>query len=196
MNEKGLVAKDRTLFVVSAPSGAGKHTILRRVLARDPELALCVSASSRGPRPAEEDGKDYFFLDREELLRRVEAGDFVEWAEVHGNLYGTLREELGRKLASGKDVILQVDVQGMRNLKTAGIDFVSIFVMAPTLEDLEERLQRRGADSPNEIAMRIANAEAELAARYEFDHIIVNKNLDEAVADFEAIVRAQRARLS
>ncbi|GMU93851.1 MAG: guanylate kinase [Candidatus Hydrogenedentota bacterium] len=187
-------ARRGTLFVVSAPSGAGKHTILERVLARDKRLGYSVSATTRSPRRGEVDGTHYHFMDRASFERRVAEGDFVEWAEVHGNLYGTLRSELERLVGSGKDIVLELDVQGMRNVKRAGLDAVTVFIMAPTVEDLERRLKARATDPPEEISLRLANAKEELAARGEYDHVIVNADIDQATAEFEEIVRSARER--
>lgn len=183
-----------SLFVVSAPSGAGKHTVLHRVLATDPRLEYSVSATTRAPRPGEVHGRDYYFLDREEFGRRVEQGGFVEWAEVHGNLYGTLREELERRLSSGKDVVLEIDIQGMRNLKQSGFDAVTVFIMPPSPSVLERRLRGRGTESPETVELRLRNAREEMEARHAFDYIVVNDRLSKAVADLKAIVRAQRCR--
>jgi guanylate kinase len=183
-----------SLFVVSAPSGAGKHTVLHRVLAADPRLEYSVSATTRAPRPGEVHGRDYYFLDRGEFGRRVEQGGFVEWAEVHGNLYGTLREELERRLSSGKDVVLEIDIQGMRNLKQSGFDAVTVFIMPPSPSVLERRLRGRGTESPETVELRLRNAREEMEARHAFDYIVVNDRLSKAVADLKAIVRAQRCR--
>ena len=186
--------KRGNVFVISAPSGAGKHTVLEGVFERDPDLAYSVSATTRLPRMNETHGKDYFFMDRMDFCRRIEGGEFAEWAEVHGNLYGTLRNELTRKTTSGMDVILELDVQGMRNLKATMPDVVSIFIMPPSLEDLEERLRARGANSEDDIELRLRNARGEIAACVAFDYIVVNDDLNEAVADVAAIIRAQRCR--
>jgi guanylate kinase len=188
------MAAEGIVFVVSAPSGAGKRTILERVIPADPRLGYSVSATSRPPRPGEVDGRDYHFLTREEFERRREAGEFVEWAEVHGNLYGTLRSELERLTASGRDVVLEVDVQGMRNLLESGLDPVTIFVVPPSLEELETRLRGRGSEKPEDVALRLRNAREEMAARHSFDYIVVNDDLERAVADLQAIVRAERCR--
>jgi guanylate kinase len=126
--------------------------------------------------------------------KRREAGELFEWAEVHGNLYGTLKSEIERLTAAGNDMVLELDVQGMRNVKRAGMDAVTVFIMAPKVEELGKRLRARGTDSPEAIAMRLRNAEAEIAARHEYDYVIVNKELDTAVAEFEAIVRSRRLR--
>ncbi|MBN2308038.1 MAG: guanylate kinase [Candidatus Hydrogenedentes bacterium] len=183
-----------SLFVVSAPSGAGKHAILEQVLAHDPNLQYAVSATTRQPREGEVDGEDYHFLEPDEFRRRVEAGEFVEWAEVHGHCYGTLRSELEKRLDAGTDVVMQIDVQGMESLKEAGLEFVSVFVAAPSFEELERRLRKRGADGPEAIALRMRNARHEMERRDEYGHVIVNDVLEEAIADFEEIVRAERRR--
>jgi len=185
-------AKAGRIFVVSAPSGAGKHTILKRTLARDPGLTYSISATTRKPRAGEQDGREYYFLDRPAFEKRVAAGEFAEWAEVHGNLYGTLRGELDRIVASGKDALLELDVQGMRNVKRLGIDAVTVFIMAPSLEELGQRLRARGTDSDEVIAVRLKNALDEMAARDEYDNVIVNVDIREAVAELEAIVKAAR----
>lgn len=186
------MAVEGTLFVVSGPSCAGKHTILRPVLARDSGIEYAVSATTRPPRPGEVNGKDYFFLSEAAFRRRVAAGDFVEWAQVHGRLYGTLHEELDRHLRTGKDLVLELDVQGMRNVKAERPDVVTVFVMAPSLEELERRLRRRGADDEAAIALRLRNARRELAARKEYDYVIVNDVIEEAVEKMLAIIREQR----
>lgn len=180
--------------MVSAPSGAGKHTILKRTLAKDPALVYSISATTREPRPGEQDGREYYFLDRAEFEKRIEAGAFAEWAEVHGNLYGTLKEELDRIVASGNDVLLELDVQGMRNLKRMGVGAVTVFIMAPSFEELEQRLRARGTDSDEVIALRLNNARDEVAAKDEFDHVIVNVDIREAVGELRSIISAARER--
>ncbi|MBM3288805.1 MAG: guanylate kinase [Candidatus Hydrogenedentes bacterium] len=180
------------MFVVSAPSGAGKHTILKRMLAHDPDLTYSISATTRKPRPGEQDGREYYFLERAEFERRVAAGEFAEWAEVHGNLYGTLRSELERIRATGKDALLELDVQGMRNVKRMGVRPVTVFIMAPSFEELEQRLRARGTDSDEVIAVRLNNARNEVAAKDEFDHVIVNVDIRDAVAELDAIVKKAR----
>lgn len=181
------------LYVISAPSGAGKNAILAEVRRREPRVASTVSATTRAPRPGERDGVDYHFLDRDTFLRRVEAGEFAEWAEVHGNLYGTLRGELDRCLATGNDVILELDVQGMRNLKRIRPETVAIFLAPPSMEELERRLRNRGTNDDEDIALRMRNAETEMAARGAFEHIIVNDTIDRAAAEMVEILDAHRA---
>jgi guanylate kinase len=182
------------LITVSAPSGAGKHTIIQAAMKDLPGLEYAVSATTRDPRPGESDGKDYHFFSPDDFRKRVAAGEFVEWAEVHGNLYGTLRTELDRRLASGKDILVQLDVQGVRNLKANGIDFASVFIMPPSLDELRSRLVARGADNIEDIGIRLQNASAEMAARGEYDYVVVNGDLETAIQDFESIIRAERCK--
>lgn len=187
------MANQGTLFVISAPSGAGKRTILKALFAQDEDLEYAVSATTRPPRPGEVDGTDYVFLENAEFQRRVDAGQFAEWAEVHGHQYGTLREELVRRSRSGKDVVLELDIQGMRALKALHDDVVTVFVKPPSLEALDARIRKRGADDEASIAVRLDNARAEMAAQGEYDHVIVNDVVDTAVKDLLAIVRTHRA---
>ena len=184
----------RSLFVVSAPSGAGKRTILDKVFAEDDALAYVVSATTRTPRANEVEGRNYYFMSVDEFQSRIDADAFVEWAEVHGHLYGTLRDELAQRLASGKDVVLELDVQGMRQVQAARPDAVTVFVMAPSMAELERRLRERGANDSEDMALRLANARQEVAVRYEFEYIVVNDELARAVEDMRAIVRAARCR--
>lgn len=188
------MAQNTLLIVISAPSGAGKRTVIEQLRAREPGLAHTISATTRSPRPGEVDGQDYYFLDRDDFERRVGEGQFAEWAEVHNNLYGTLLSELDRCLASGEEVLLEVDVQGMRNLRQRGYDIVGVFVMPPSMEELERRLRARATDSDEVIAVRLANAEGEVAARGEFDYIVVNDKVERAADDLVAILRAERCR--
>jgi guanylate kinase len=180
------------IIVLSAPSGAGKHTILTRARTEDPNLVYSVSATTRPPRDGEVDGRDYHFVGREEFERRVEAGEFVEWAEVHGNLYGTLRAELDRLVNSGNDVLLELDVQGMRNLRRFGLDTVSVFIMAPSEDELERRIRARGANTEADMEIRLRNARQEMKATDEYDHVIVNDDLDRAVREFQQLIQARR----
>jgi guanylate kinase len=187
--------KHGNVFVVSAPSGAGKHAVLGRVMALDSGIQYSISATTRSPRPGEVHGKHYYFLDRQDFRRRIEGGEFAEWAEVHGNLYGTFWNELSRKAATGQDVVLELDVQGMRNLTAAVPGAISIFIMPPSMEALERRLRDRGMNSEDEMEVRLGNARAEIAACGSYDYVVVNDNLEEAVADVVAIVRAERCRV-
>jgi guanylate kinase len=182
----------RRVIVVSAPSGGGKRTVLNRVMTTDAGLELAVSCTTRAPRDGETEGVDYYFLDRAAFETKIAEGAFAEWAEVHGNLYGTLKEELERRMASGKDVVLEVDVQGMRQVKASGLDPVTVFITVPSLAVLEKRIAKRGQNDPADTALRLKNAEQEMAAQDEFDTVIVNENLDEAVAAFHALLREAR----
>lgn len=181
-------------MVVSAPSGAGKRTLVEALRRTQPSIVTTVSATTRAPRTGERHGVDYYFLDREAFERRRGQGHFVEWAEVHGNLYGTLHEEVERCLASGADIVLELDVQGMRVFKRLRPDAVSVFLAPPSLDELERRLRHRGTDREEDIRLRLANARAELAANTEFDYLVINDEVERAAADLAAILRAERCR--
>jgi guanylate kinase len=176
------------VFVITGPSGVGKGTLIRLLRERVPGLALSVSATTRAPRPGEHDGLDYHFLSDAEFARRVAAGDFVEWAEYSGRRYGTLRSELERHLAEGRPVVLEIEVQGARQVRRAMPEAVQIFIEPPDGEALKDRLVGRGTDDPGAIARRLAVAESELAAADEFQYRVVNDRLDEAVARLVEIV--------
>ena len=168
------------LFVISGPSGAGKGTLVARVRDRVPGLGLTVSATTRQPRAGEIDGVNYYFLTDEEFSRRVEEGQFVEWAQVHANRYGTLVSEVESKLADGHSLILEIDVQGALNVKRRFPDAVLVFVEPPSLEVLRERLVGRGTETPESVELRLANAEHELSLADRYDVRIVNDDLEEA----------------
>jgi guanylate kinase len=176
------------VFVITGPSGVGKGTLIRLLRERVPELALSVSATTRAPRPGEQDGVDYHFLSDAEFARRVEAGEFVEWAEYSGRRYGTLRSELERHLAEGRPVVLEIEVQGARQVRVAMPEAVQIFIEPPDGEALRDRLVGRGTDDPDAIARRLAVADEELAAAGEFQYRVVNDRLDGAVARLVEIV--------
>jgi guanylate kinase len=176
------------VFVITGPSGVGKGTLIRLLRERVPSLALSVSATTRAPRAGEQDGIDYHFLSDAEFARRVEAGEFVEWAEYSGRRYGTLRSELERHLAEGRPVVLEIEVQGARQVRRAMPEAVQIFIEPPDDEALKDRLVGRGTDDPDAIARRLAVAESELAAADEFQYRVVNDRLDEAVARLVEIV--------
>jgi guanylate kinase len=158
----------------------------------DANVVYSVSSTTRAPRPCEKHGRDYYFFERDEFLRRVGEGEFAEWAEVHGNLYGTLKTELEGKVKSGKDVVLQLDVQGMRNLKKSFPEVVTIFLMPPSIAELERRLRNRGMNGEDDIAVRLKNAETEIGHCHAYDYSVVNDDLEKAVADVAAIIRSQR----
>ena len=179
------------LIIFSAPSGSGKTTIVRELLKRIPQLEFSISATSRAPRGAERNGVDYYFLSPHDFRQAVDEQRFVEWEEVYaGTCYGTLRSELDRIWGKGNTILFDVDVLGGINLKRIfGADACSVFIMPPSVEELERRLNNRGTDSAEVIAKRVAKAEFELTKAPEFDHIVVNDALEAAVAEVEAVVR-------
>ena len=178
------------VIIFSAPSGSGKTTIVRRLLARYPQLEFSISATSRAPRGEERDGTDYYFLPQEEFMRAVAENRFVEWEEVYeGTCYGTLRSEVERIWQRGRVIVFDVDVLGGINLKRIfGDDACSVFIMPPSVEELRRRLEGRGTDAPEVIDRRVAKAEFELTKAPEFDHIVVNDSLDEAIAETTRII--------
>jgi guanylate kinase len=178
------------VFVITGPSGVGKGTLIRGLLARVPELELSVSATTRQPRPGERDGVDYHFLTDAEFDRKVAAGAFVEHAAYSGRRYGTLRSELERRTAAGIPVVLEIEVQGARQVRRTLPSAVQVFIVPPSGQALRERLVGRGTDDPEEIERRLAVAERELAAQGEFDHHVVNDRQEDAVEALERLVRA------
>jgi guanylate kinase len=180
------------VFVITGPSGVGKGTLIERLLDAVPELELSVSATTREPRAGEVDGRDYHFLTPEEFRRRLEAGDFLEHTSYSGNYYGTLREEVERRLAEGRSVVLEIEVQGARQVRDAmGDDAVLIFIAPPDEAALRARLEGRGTDSPEAIAQRLRTAEVELAARSEFPREVVNDEVQNAASKLERLVRGE-----
>jgi guanylate kinase len=181
------------LIVITGPSGVGKGTLIRELRQRMPGLVLAISATTRDPRPGERNGVDYHFLDPEEFDRRVAAGEFVEHANYSGRRYGTLRTELERGIATGAAVILEIEVQGARQVREAMPEAVAVFIAPPDEEALRTRLTRRGTDSPAQIARRLQTARDELAAKPEFEHVIVNHDLDTAADELTALVDRELA---
>lgn len=188
MQRKGI------LYVISAPSGAGKSTLCRELLDIFPELRHSVSFTTRQPRPGEVDGRDYFFVSREEFLRMVADDGFAEWAEVHGNLYGTSIATLRESREAGVDILLDIDCQGAAQLKEKQVEGVNIFILPPSYRELRHRLEGRNADSPETIEMRIANAAGEIREAHWYDYIVVNDIFSRAVEDLKAIIVAERHR--
>ena len=182
------------VFVITGPSGVGKGTLIRTLLQRVPELELSVSATTRRPRPGETEGVAYHFLSEDEFERRVRAGDFVEHARYSGRRYGTLRSELDARIAGGRPMVLEIEVQGARQIREAMPEAVQIFIAPPSEEALRTRLVGRGTDDPEQIAARLATAHEELEARGEFAHVVVNDRLDDASDALEACVREHLAR--
>lgn len=186
----------RFVVVVSGPSGAGKSSFVKALLDEGPDLRYSVSATTRARRSHETDGRDYFFLKREEFQRRIDAGEFVEWAHVHGEMYGTLRSQTDEALREGKNVLLDVDVQGGKSVRRAYPDGVFIFVLPPTLEALEERLRGRGTDSEERIRLRLENARREIPMAREYDYAVVNDDLAAASRKVVSIAWAETCRSS
>ncbi len=176
------------VFVITGPSGVGKGTLIRGLMERLETLELSVSATTRAPRTGERDGVDYHFLKREDFDRRVAAGDFVEHADYAGRSYGTLRSELEARVSAGVPVVLEIEVQGARQVRAALPQAVQVFIAPPSLEHLRERLEKRGTDDPEEVERRLRVAEAELAAQPEFAHVVVNDSLEEALDQLTEIV--------
>jgi guanylate kinase len=178
------------LFVITGPSGVGKGTLISRLRDAVPGIDLSVSATTRGPREGERDGEHYHFMDPDEFDRRVVAGDFLEHADYASHRYGTLRSEVEPRLGRGDSVVLEIEVQGARQVRGTMPDAVQVFIAPPSPETLRERLEGRGTDSPEQIASRLAVADDELSARNEFGHVIVNDDVDRAAGELAALVRS------
>jgi guanylate kinase len=179
------------VFVITGPSGVGKGTLIRKLLQRMPGLELSVSATTRSPREGELDGREYHFLGRQEFDRRAQEGDFLEHATYSGNRYGTLRSEVERRVEAGASVVLEIEVQGARQVRAAMPESVLVFIAPPTPASLRERLAGRGTDSADQIDERLRTAELELAAQEEFQHVVVNDEVDRAASELEGIVREE-----
>ena len=179
-----------TALVLSAPSGAGKTTLVHKLLSDYPDFGYSVSCTTRKPRSGEVDGRDYHFLSRDDFLNQREEGAFAEWAVVHGNFYGTPLKPLQALFASGQDVLLDVDVQGAAQLKLSLPHAAFVFILPPSMRELERRLRSRKSDSEEVIVQRLANARQEIAAARWFDHILVNDDLDEAYASLRSLYKA------
>ncbi|GGA67161.1 guanylate kinase [Arenimonas soli] len=183
-----------TLFIVAAPSGAGKSSLVNAVLAKEPGIALSISFTSRAPRPGERHAQHYHFVSKEEFVRMVAAGDFFEHAQVHGDYKGTARQSVEPQLAAGKDVLLEIDWQGARQVREQVPDCVSVFILPPSRDALQTRMRNRGQDSEETIARRLAAAREEMSHYDEFDYVIVNEHFDAAAAELRAIFVAHRLR--
>ena len=198
---KELLARDAgpfcgrgSIFVISAPSGAGKSTLVRRLIASLPDLAFSVSHTTRPRRAGEKEGRDYFFVTRRRFESMIAAGDFVEWAEVFGHLYGTSKAQLDKALATGRDVLLDIDVQGHQQVKQRLPEALSVFVLPPSFRELKRRLTDRDSDSPQVVERRLAAARQEISHWPEYDYLVVNDRLALATQALQAIVRASRFR--
>lgn len=183
------------LFIISAPSGAGKSTLLKRLLAEVPNLAFSVSHTTRAPRPGESNGREYHFVDRPTFARMRADQAFLEWAEVHGNLYGTSRAAIEAQQAKGLDVFLDIDVQGARQLRDCGYPgAIFLFIAPPSWAELERRLRSRGTDPEETVQLRLDNARREMEDADRYDYLIINDQLDKAVETLRAIIIAERCK--
>lgn len=184
------------VFVITGPSGVGKGTLIRALFDRIPSLELSVSATTRPPRPGEQDGVAYHFLSHAQFDQRVEEGDFVEHAEYSGNRYGTLRSELENRVSEGVPVVLEIEVQGARQVREKMPEAVQVFIAPPSRETLRTRLVGRGTDTPSQVQRRLETADAELAAQPEFPHVVVNDRLEDAVEELVGVVQAELASVA
>jgi guanylate kinase len=182
------------LIVVSSPSGGGKGTLIDRVLKTVPEVSYSVSYTTRAPRATEENGREYFFVSRAEFEKMIGRGEFLEWANVYGHLYGTNHTQVERERAAGKDIILEIDVQGAASIREKIADAVSIFILPPSFELLRHRLVARGTDSPADLERRLRGAPAEVEQHTNFDYVILNDDINRASQQLAAVIYAERAR--
>ncbi|MDA8161579.1 MAG: guanylate kinase [Desulfobacteraceae bacterium] len=182
------------LFVVSAPSGAGKTTLCKRLLGSVTGLSFSISHTTRQPRRGEVDGRDYFFVSRDRFDAMRQAGEFLEWAEVHGNLYGTAKVQVLERLKEGLDILLDVDVQGARQIRGIFPDAVQVFILPPSWKELERRLRARGSEGSERLKLRLSNAAAEIDAVHEYEFTVVNSDLETALEEMKAILTARRCR--
>jgi guanylate kinase len=182
------------LVVVSSPSGGGKGTLIRRVLKSVPELGYSVSFTTRPAREGEVHGQHYFFVSPAEFEALASAGEFLEWAFVHGHRYGTSRVQVARELAAGHDIILEIDVQGAANIRQSGIDAVSVFILPPSFAVLSARLVARGSEAADDLALRLRNARGEVEHYREFEYVLINDDAERAANQLAAIIYAERAK--
>ena len=180
------------LFVVAAPSGAGKTTLVRLLLEQESRVHLSISYTTRAPRPGEENGREYHFVDNVEFQAMIARHEFLEWAEVHNNYYGTSKVWLEQQITAGKDILLEIDWQGAQQVRKVFPDAVGVFILPPSMEELTRRLTGRGTDSADVIARRLAAAQAEMRHVGEFDYVIINDQLAQALEELRAVVRASR----
>jgi guanylate kinase len=180
--------ESKNLIVFTGPSGVGKGTVLRAILGRHPELHLSVSATTRSPRSGELEGKHYYFLTRSQFEAQVAQGEFLEWAEFAGNLYGTPRQPLLDRIAQGERIILEIELEGARQVRKTAPNALQIFIQPPSLDELEARIRKRGQDSDAAIARRLERAKIEIAAAHEFDVQIMNDNFDAAIKMLEDVL--------
>jgi guanylate kinase len=184
------------LFVVAAPSGAGKSSLVKALLELDSHLQVSVSHTTRPPRGQEQDGREYWFIDEPAFRAMIEHGEFFEWAQVHGNLYGTSRKAIEARLAHGEDVVLEIDWQGALQIKQLFPHAVLIFILPPSWQELQQRLTRRGEDRPEVIERRMANAREEVPQARHFDYVIINALFETALFDLKTVVHSQRLKFA
>ncbi len=183
------------LFIISAPSGTGKTTLLKEIMADLPGLAFSVSHTTRAPRTGEKDGKDYFFTDQDTFVRMRDEDAFLEWAEVHGNFYGTSKQAIDDQLAQGLDIFLDIDVQGAKQLREAELsNAIFLFIAPPSWEELQKRLSGRGTDAQETIDLRLQNARTEIKDAESYDYIVINDSITEAVDTLKSVIVAERCR--
>ncbi len=184
------------LYVIAAPSGAGKSSLVKALLAQDMQLQLSVSHTTRSPRGQEQNGREYYFVSPAAFDAMVQAQAFVEWAHVHNHRYGTSRQAIQDKILAGDDIVLEIDFQGAVQIKQQFPNAVTIFILPPSWEELRARLEKRGEDTPEVIALRLKNAETEMAQVAKFDFVIINEDFKQALADLQSVVHAQRLTYS
>ena len=188
------LGKQGHLFIISAPSGAGKTTLCKIIMERFPDIQYSVSSTTREPRPGEENGKDYFFLSEVDFIGAIKQNRWAEWAKVHDHYYGTSADFIRMQLSSGKDILLDIDVQGMLQILSQFPQSITIFIMPPSLDALESRMKSRKTDSAAVIAKRLENAESEMKQKDRYHHIIVNDDLQTAIAELIQIIQSYRSR--
>jgi guanylate kinase len=185
-----------TLFIVSSPSGGGKTSLVKALLEAEPEVRLSVSFTTRAPRQGEVKGRDYNFVEPREFTRMIEAGELLECAEIYGNHYGTSQKWVEAEFARGRDVLLEIDWQGAQQIRRLMREVVSVFILPPSLQVLEERLKGRGQDAPEVMARRLAAAREEMSHASEYNYVIINEVFDRAALDLRSIIRAERLKFS
>jgi guanylate kinase len=185
-----------SLFMVVAPSGAGKSTLVNALLAQEPAIELSISTTTRAPRPGEENGRQYYFTSADDFVARADQGEFLEWAEVHGNYYGTSRIPVEKQMRAGTDILLEIDWQGARQVRKQFPQAAGIFILPPSIDALEERLNKRGQDEPHVITRRLLAAGGEIAHAPEFEYAIINEDFTTALSELRAIVQATRCRFA
>lgn len=184
------------LFIISAPSGAGKTSLFKKVIEKVEDIKASVSHTTRSPRPDERDGVDYHFIRQEEFQEKIKRGEFIEWAEVHGNLYGTSVENLKIIQDRGLDLILDIDIQGAEKIRKAYKNAICIFILPPSIEILEDRLKGRGSDSEEEIQKRLNRAKEEILHYKNYGYVIINADIDKAADELRSIIIAERCRVA